>query len=274
MAVARQQTTGGIVAFDLAIPHVNDALGVGRHVAVVRDDDDREPRRVQLLEHPQDFFARPRVEVSGWLVGQQKLRPVHERACNGDALLLTAGHLARLVMHPLRQPHAFQEGRAAVELLAVVDAGRRISQRHGHLVERGGPREQVEALKDEADLTIAQMGPLVGVVLRNLLVLEPIPAGRGMIEAAQQVHQRGLARAGGPHQGHHFPFPDFERHAPQDGHVDLTQMVGLGDVFETDQGHGQSPDSLTDRKSAEVNRADWPATLEAGREGNRPCCVN
>ena len=64
-------TRAGVIALDLAVPHVDDPSGVRGHVGVVRHDDDRQAGRVELLEHPQDFFAGARVEVSGRLVSQE-----------------------------------------------------------------------------------------------------------------------------------------------------------------------------------------------------------
>ena len=67
-----------------------------------------------------------------------------------------------------------------------------------------GPRQEVEALEDEAQLGRPHQGPLVGRELAHLLAVEPEFAGTGPVEAAEDVHQRRLAGAGGPHQRHHF----------------------------------------------------------------------
>src|SRR5260370_470248 len=62
------------------------AAGVRRHCCVVRDHQDRETRRVQLVEQ---FHERSRVsrgQVPGRLVAQQQARPVHQRPCYRDPL--------------------------------------------------------------------------------------------------------------------------------------------------------------------------------------------
>ena len=63
------------------------------------------------------------------------------------------------------------------------------------------------------------------------------PDGRP-VEAAEDVHQRGLARAGGAHQRDHLAALDRQRDALEHRHVDLAEVVGLVDVFEADEFHG------------------------------------
>jgi hypothetical protein len=55
--------------------------------------------------------------LPGGLVGEDQGRRVHERAGNGDALLLSAGELARLMVGAVGQPHRLQgPARARVAL--------------------------------------------------------------------------------------------------------------------------------------------------------------
>ena len=58
-----------------------------------------------------------------------------------------------------------------------------------------------------------------------------------MVQAAQDVHQRGLARARGAHQGHHLASTNGERDAPQHRDFHFAQVVRLADVFKPDQFH-------------------------------------
>ncbi len=78
---------------------------------------------------------------------------------------------------------------------AVVDEGEL------DVVEAGGAGEEVEGLEDEADLLVADAGELVVVELGDVVAVEPVfTLGRG-VEAADEVHQGGLAGAGGAHDG-------------------------------------------------------------------------
>ena len=60
------------VILDPAVANADDPLRVLGDRQVVRHQDDRDSRGVQILKHPQDLFAGPRVEVSGRLVGEQQ----------------------------------------------------------------------------------------------------------------------------------------------------------------------------------------------------------
>ena len=79
--------------------------------AVVGDQDDRAARRVELVEEGHDLGARMAVEVAGRLVGEDQRGFGDERAGDGDALLLAAGQLGRLVVEPVAQPEALERRR-------------------------------------------------------------------------------------------------------------------------------------------------------------------
>ena len=53
-------------------------------------------------------FAVVRIQITGRLVGKQNRRSAGKRAGDCDALLLTAGKLARQVFRPMRHAHALQ----------------------------------------------------------------------------------------------------------------------------------------------------------------------
>src|ERR1700676_3002641 len=54
---------------------------------------DRQALIVESLEDLHDFHRGARVEVAGGLVGEQYGRTIHQGARDGDALLLSSGHL-------------------------------------------------------------------------------------------------------------------------------------------------------------------------------------
>ena len=77
-----------------------------------------------------------------------------------------------------------------------------------------------------------------GVRSAHLLAVEPVLARAGPVEAAEDVHQRGLAGARGAHQRDHLAAGDGQRDALEHRDVDFAQVIGLGDVFEPNQFHG------------------------------------
>ena len=57
------------------------------------------------------------------------------------------------------------------------------------------PRQQLEGLEDEADAPVAELRQLVVAEGADVVAREAVVAFRGPVEAAQDVHQRRLARA-------------------------------------------------------------------------------
>src|SRR5215813_8520310 len=73
------------------------------------------------------------------------------------------------------------------------------------VLQRAGASEKVEGLKHESDAPIAHRGERVVGERRHLISLETIRATRCAVEAAENIHERGLAGAGRSHHGHELP---------------------------------------------------------------------
>ena len=80
-------------------------------------------------------------------------------------------------------------------------AAMRVEHRQLDIFERGGAGEEVEALEDEADLAVADGGECVGVEGGDVDAVEAGRAAGRAVEAAEHVHQGGLAGAAGAHDG-------------------------------------------------------------------------
>ena len=106
-AAARRFVTG-TSRQDLPVAERDDAPGVLGDVRLVRDEDDRLPLVVQLLEDRHDLLGGLRVEVSRRLVGEEDRRIVHEAPRDRDALLLAARELRRRVVPAVREADALE----------------------------------------------------------------------------------------------------------------------------------------------------------------------
>jgi hypothetical protein len=73
---------------------VDDALGGGGDLVVVRNQHEGRTRPVQLAKNAQDLIRGAAVERAGGFVRQQNARLVDEGACDGGALALSDGQLA------------------------------------------------------------------------------------------------------------------------------------------------------------------------------------
>src|SRR5690606_18190477 len=78
----------------LAVVHHTGAVGVGRDLGIMGDQDHGVVLVAQALEQGEDLLAGLRIERTGGLVGEQDRRAVDQRARDRDALLLAAGQFA------------------------------------------------------------------------------------------------------------------------------------------------------------------------------------
>src|SRR5579864_1363855 len=110
----------------------------------------------------------------------------------------------------------------------------RVDERHLDVVERAGPRYQVEVLKDETDLAIADLGQLVVAELRDVGPVEHVAPGGRHVQASDDVHERRLAGPAGAHDGDELAPLDVEVDPAQGVDLELSHAVGLGDLLEPD----------------------------------------
>ena len=138
------------------------------------------------------------------------------------------------------QAHFAQQVRGALPLLVLGEVLPGVGQGHHDVLQRGHARQQVEALEDEADDPVAQPGPLLGAELGDLLAVEPVLARGGVVQAAQDVHQRALAGATGAHERHQLAPGDVSEIPLSTGRSHLAQVVGLVNVLQFNQIHDLS----------------------------------
>ena len=140
------------------------------------DHDDGDALVVQFLEHAHDFDAGLAVEVAGRLVGEQQRRLVHQRAGDGDALLLAAGKLVGMMVGALAEADQFERVHGAFVLLVRLDAVAVVKHRHFDIFQRRGARQQVETLENKADFFVADIRQRVAVERGNVNAIQQIMA--------------------------------------------------------------------------------------------------
>ena len=77
-------------------------------------------------------------------------------------------------------------------------------------MQRSGASEQVESLKYETNLFVANARQFVIVELAYQLRVEPILPPAGRIQTTDQIHESGLARARWSHDSDVLIAPDLE----------------------------------------------------------------
>jgi len=76
-------------------------------------------------------------------------------------------------------------------------------------------RQKVEELEDEADVLAAEPGQLLVVQPGDVGAVDEDRAGGRAVESGEDVHERGLARAGRAHHGRHATARDLQRDAAE-----------------------------------------------------------
>ena len=191
---------------DAAVVQVHAAVGEARHHRIVRDHHDGAALLVELAQQAQHDLFVLRVEIAGGLVGEDDARIVDERARDAHALLLASGKMRRQMLRAVGQPHPLQR----LERFALVGHAVEVLRQH-HVLERRQVGDQVELLEDEADLLGAEAVQL-GVGERgHVLAFEIDLARGGAVQAADQIHQRGLPRARGTHHRQPLAGLDVQR---------------------------------------------------------------
>ncbi len=121
---------------------------------------------------------------------------MHDRARHCHSLPFASGQQVWPVFGAIRKAHAFQRLRHTPPPLLRADSLNQ--QRELHVFTGRENRNQVECLKDKANLLPAQVGHAAGAQRGCVGTLDSDAAAGGLIDAADQVQQGGLAAAAGP----------------------------------------------------------------------------
>ena len=171
---------------------------------------------VQLLQDLHHLLAAGGVECAGGFVGQDHAAAVHERTRDRHALLLPARELARAVLHAVFQAQPGEQCGGACAALRRGHAG--VHGRHLDVAARRQVAQQVVALEDETEVAAPQRRERIGVERVRLAPGHAVAAAGGPVQAAQDVHQRGLARARLADDGNHLARTDVEVDVLEHGH--------------------------------------------------------
>ncbi len=161
---------------------------------------------------------------------------------DGHALLLSAGQLFGIGVTLGREPDLVEQVHGEGLRFGGRDLGD-LDRPHGHVLEDGEVREQVETLEHHPDPgALPRQGAVVGfdeavpatLLADGLAVDEDAPARRFLDEVHAAQHG-GLPRAGRPDDGHFLARADVEVDAGQ--HVELSE--GFVQPLDPNEGHGR-----------------------------------
>jgi acyl-CoA thioesterase I len=232
---------------DLARGDVHAPVAALGELGIVGDEDEgRAALAVHLEEQVDDLLAGLRIEVARGLVGEEEPRFGHEGACEGDALLLAPGELARIVSEPLGEPHAIEHAPRAR-----FGIGPAVQFEGQHHVLQGGQRgQELERLENEAHHLPAKPRASILGEREEVLARDPHAPGARNVEAREQSEEGGLAGSRSPDDRHGLGRAHLEARVLHNGE----HVVGGRDLF------GETLRLHNDR---ELTR--WPAMASLNR---------
>ena len=223
-----EQLLVGALLDDPAVLHHQDQVGVADGGEPVRDDE-AGPVRAQRRHRPLQQHLGAGVHRAGRLVQDQQRRLGQERPRDGDELLLAGADVAALLV----DDGVVAVGEAAHEPVHEGGPG------GGEDLLLGGVRPAVgdvvpDGAAEEPGVLEHHADPAAQVVAAHRGDVHPVegdPPGVQLVEAHDQVDQRGLAGAGRPDDGHRVPRLGDQRQVVDQR---LVRLVPEGDVLELD----------------------------------------
>src|SRR3989337_1410427 len=139
---------------------------------------------VEPLEYGHDLLAGARIQVTGWLIGEDDGWAADEGAGNGNPLLLAPRELTGLVLGPLSEAHLLQRFHRSLPPVGstAVDDG------EFYVGYRRRARQEVEALENKADLLVPDLRKLVVTQLAGLNAVQMIAATGRLVQTTENVH--------------------------------------------------------------------------------------
>ena len=182
----------------------------------------------RLEQQVRNSVAGGLVEIPGRFVGKDQARRRCDGAGDGDALLLSSGKLAWIVLKARLKAH---RGELLVRCTPWIDMPREVQGRC-HILDRGHGRDEVEGLEDKSDMVTAKAREFVLVQCREIATEDLDPAGGRMLEACKKHEEGRLAGARRTDQGDSFACLDTQAQGPE--HVDtaLLALEGERDIVE------------------------------------------
>src|SRR5271168_805706 len=187
----------------------------------------------EFLDEGHDFIGGFAIEIAGGLVTEKESGIGDDGAGDGDTLLLTAGQLAREMIHAVGKA---DDGERGFDVGAALCFGKLSEEeRQFDILKCGKNRNEIVHLEDEADVAGAPFGELAGRHMSNFVPRDGDAAARGNIQATEKIQQRGFAGAAGTHEGHELAGSNVEVQALEDVDNLATAAVGFVEIANLDE---------------------------------------
>ena len=183
------------VADDAAVKKCDDAIGVLRHIVVMCDEHDGLVEiACERANHIHHFGFGFGIEIAGRLVGEYHLRTCHESAGDADALLLTARHLGRIMVHAFAKADPLEHGTR--DRLAFTLRHASEHQWHGHILDGIEIGQQIVRLEHEAKVLLPEFGQLPFVKPADGHTCDTYTTFSWFFHAGKLIEQGGFTGSG------------------------------------------------------------------------------
>ena len=153
----------------------------------MRHENQRRARRsVQIEEQVDHSLTGHGVQISRWLIREEHGGSGNKSSCYGDALLLAAGKLVRVVALASAEADFFQNLQSST---AGIFAPGELEGEH-YVFDCCQRWYEMKGLKYEADMLRAKRRAPVFIEAGELSAVQPDPATARFIESGQQCQQR------------------------------------------------------------------------------------
>src|ERR1700751_3854631 len=191
LGLIETSTIAGIFDYP-AVHHREIVAGLAGKVEILLNQDDRDVAEIaQIGDRATDVLDDRGLDAFGGLVEQQQFRTHHQRATDGELLLLAAGEVA--TAPPQHRLQHWKQREHVIRDVAIFSLERRKSG--VQILFHSQERKDLAALRHKAD---AAARPLIGPQARDVGTFEGDGARGNRVLADQRAEQPGLTDAVAP----------------------------------------------------------------------------
>jgi hypothetical protein len=128
------------------------------------------------------------------------------------------------------QTHGSKDAVSPLTQLLIAELMLSVEQRKLDVFARGSTRQEIKALENKPEFTVADIGQLIAIQMRDIGVIEEILSAGRSIQTAKEIHKGRFSGAARAHQGHEFAALNLERHSAHGLHFYFAGPIGLVNV--------------------------------------------
>ena len=197
---------------------------------IMGDHNDGLPRfGVEPVHKVHDLLGGLPVQIARGFIGNEYGRVRNDGPGNGNALLLSAGELSRIMVHPVCEAHHLKRH----FYMFFPFTPRKVGEQQGKLnIFKGGEdRYEVIELEDEAYIDGPPLRQFRLRKSRNIDAADGDNAAVGFIDTGDEVQESALAGTGRTHEGKKLTFGNVEGDIFEDRHNLTAPAIGFVEIF-------------------------------------------